>query len=85
MKKLLLALSLLLGLSAVAVPAEAHTGFKRVAYFIGFPLLETPGFSPGEESEPAAERRVDRRFAVATAVLETAAPARGLGMVPARW
>jgi chitinase len=33
-KKILIALSLLLGLSAVSVPAEAHTGFKRVAYFI---------------------------------------------------
>jgi chitinase len=33
-KKILVALSLLLGLSAVSVPAEAHTGFKRVAYFI---------------------------------------------------
>ncbi|NUS02961.1 MAG: glycosyl hydrolase, partial [Nonomuraea sp.] len=34
MKKVLLALSLLLGLTAVSVPAEAHSGFKRVAYFI---------------------------------------------------
>ncbi|PRX69281.1 chitinase [Nonomuraea fuscirosea] len=33
-KKVLITLSLLLGLSALAVPAEAHTGFKRVAYFI---------------------------------------------------
>ncbi|MEU5860509.1 MULTISPECIES: glycoside hydrolase family 18 protein [unclassified Nonomuraea] len=34
MKKIVLALSLLLGLTAVSVPAEAHSGFKRVAYFI---------------------------------------------------
>ncbi|WP_327086423.1 glycoside hydrolase family 18 protein [Nonomuraea sp. NBC_01738] len=38
MKKVLLALALLLGLTAVSVPAEAHpeshSGFKRVAYFI---------------------------------------------------
>lgn len=34
MKKALLALSLLLGLSAVSTPAEAHHGYKRVAYFI---------------------------------------------------
>ncbi|MFF4192422.1 glycoside hydrolase family 18 protein [Nonomuraea sp. NPDC001831] len=34
MKKIVLALSLLLGLTAVSVPAEAHPGFKRVAYFI---------------------------------------------------
>ncbi|MEV0620853.1 glycoside hydrolase family 18 protein [Nonomuraea sp. NPDC050404] len=37
-KKILIALSLLLGLSAVSLPAEAHgvseTRFKRVAYFI---------------------------------------------------
>ncbi|MFB4277845.1 MULTISPECIES: glycoside hydrolase family 18 protein [unclassified Nonomuraea] len=33
-KKILLALSLLLGLTAISVPAEAHSGFKRVAYFI---------------------------------------------------
>ncbi|RVX38185.1 chitinase [Nonomuraea polychroma] len=33
-KKILITLSLLLGLSAVSVPAEAQTGFKRVAYFI---------------------------------------------------
>ncbi|MGI5282792.1 glycoside hydrolase family 18 protein [Nonomuraea polychroma] len=33
-KKVLITLSLLLGLSAVSVPAEAQTGFKRVAYFI---------------------------------------------------
>ncbi|MGW2159326.1 glycoside hydrolase family 18 protein [Nonomuraea sp. NPDC001699] len=34
MKKIVLVLSLLLGLTAVSVPAEAHSGFKRVAYFI---------------------------------------------------
>ncbi|MFI7109000.1 glycoside hydrolase family 18 protein [Nonomuraea sp. NPDC050227] len=34
MKKIVLALSLLLGLTAVSAPAEAHPGFKRVAYFI---------------------------------------------------
>jgi chitinase len=33
-KKILLTLSLLLGLTAVSVPAEAHSGLKRVAYFI---------------------------------------------------
>lgn len=33
-KKILLALSLLLGLTAIAVPAEARAGFHRVAYFI---------------------------------------------------
>ncbi|TDD51340.1 glycoside hydrolase family 18 protein [Nonomuraea terrae] len=33
-KKILLALSLLLGLTAFSVPAEARTDFKRVAYFI---------------------------------------------------
>ena len=33
-KKILITLSLLLGFTAVSVPAEAHTGFKRVAYFI---------------------------------------------------
>ncbi|WP_327584419.1 glycoside hydrolase family 18 protein [Nonomuraea sp. NBC_00507] len=32
--KVLITLSLLLGLSAVSVPAEAQAGFKRVAYFI---------------------------------------------------
>ena len=34
MKKILIALSLLLGLSAVSVPAEARTGFHRVGYFV---------------------------------------------------
>ncbi|WP_256256965.1 glycoside hydrolase family 18 protein [Nonomuraea pusilla] len=34
MKKILIALSLTLGLTAVAVPAEARAGFHRVAYFI---------------------------------------------------
>ncbi|MFC5825424.1 glycoside hydrolase family 18 protein [Nonomuraea insulae] len=33
-KKILIALSLLLGLSAVSVPAEADSDFKRVAYFV---------------------------------------------------
>ncbi|NRQ39189.1 glycoside hydrolase family 18 protein [Nonomuraea sp. NN258] len=33
-KKILFALSLLLGITAVSVPAEAHTKYKRVAYFI---------------------------------------------------
>ncbi|MBE1591386.1 glycoside hydrolase family 18 protein [Nonomuraea angiospora] len=33
-KTILLALSLLLGCTAISVPAEARTGFKRVAYFI---------------------------------------------------
>ncbi|MBF8192291.1 glycoside hydrolase family 18 protein [Nonomuraea sp. K274] len=33
-KKILLTLALLLGFTAVSVPAEARTGFKRVAYFI---------------------------------------------------
>ncbi|MGN9837993.1 glycoside hydrolase family 18 protein [Nonomuraea sp. H19] len=34
MKKILLTLSLILGFTAFSVPAEAQTGFKRVAYFI---------------------------------------------------
>ncbi|MEV6030276.1 glycoside hydrolase family 18 protein [Nonomuraea sp. NPDC052116] len=33
-KTILLALSLLLGCTAISAPAEARTGFKRVAYFI---------------------------------------------------
>ncbi|MET8865327.1 glycoside hydrolase family 18 protein [Nonomuraea sp. NPDC004580] len=33
-KKILIALSVLLGLTLVSVPAEARTGFNRVAYFI---------------------------------------------------
>ncbi|HEX4815259.1 MAG TPA: glycoside hydrolase family 18 protein [Nonomuraea sp.] len=33
-KKTLIALALLLGFTAVSVPAEAHAGFHRVAYFI---------------------------------------------------
>jgi chitinase len=33
-RKILVTLALLVGVTAVSLPAEAHTGFKRVAYFI---------------------------------------------------